>query len=888
MAWRKINIRRCLPFIGLSIALVSIGAYIYMNDDNVEEAEVMTSEISAYEPLSGGVHKGKRTKVNLDRPTNLSVKNTEEGIYLSWEEVADAIGYEVEVNGQIVAEVFESTYLQEESIENMSYTYRVRPKRFKMVGEWSQPLQVLMDENKEIASQQIALIYNYALTYGNQVVLHWEDEKTDYILEVDGKKVNDFTFKEGVYTYIHQNVIPGNTHTYVIQKTDEIKETVKVTTKPITMQTESRKLVLDGKISDWSNASLVYQKGEKRLYSAQSDTQIALAASGVNGEGACFFLDTDLDGTTGYQVAGFAYGGADVLVDGESVYKYIGDGSNWKWQEVGNARYRKTQEGVEVIIDKADIGISGVKPYGLGYNDAQETLMPATSETMQISWTKFVPNTSWMNTEVSSKTGITNVLINFEEVMFATAYEVRLNDIILGTTKENSYRIKHLQLGRTYEISVRPIMGEIKGSFSKPCTISLQPMQHISGYIEIDGNLEDWEVVPTYTKADEIELKVAQDKENLYVCIKGEGKETQIFIDSDMEETTGYKLEAFMDNGADYIIDGTSVYGYSGSGEDWSWLYLGEAESSIALLEETAPLPDFVEMIIPKAMLSIEDDFELGVGIREEIYLSQEEGMMTAPTVNLTFDSSLLKPPTVQSSLATLQTVTLSLQGNADYYMVEFNDTTYKVMPDEEENIRLSVRNLNPNITYSYRLCSVKGSNQGAWSEWKMIHTRNYNFIPKCPIVIDTNKSDWLSVTPLMKNKTNDGILYFALDETDLYFFIQSQIGFKADMIYIDVDPLAGTGYKGSEWLAAGIDYMIEQGNLYHYAGDGQSWEWNKLQRVSDFFDVGDTIEGKLPLNQIGLKGIHEIWIGLEGSNQELQPKAGESLFVVTEVFKNE
>lgn len=872
---------------GLSVALVSVGAYIHTHEENIEEAEVMTSEISTYEPLSGGKHKGKRKNVKLSVPTKLSVKETEEGVCLSWEEVKDAIGYEVEINGQVVAEVFENTYLQEEIIESMSYTYRVRPKSFDAVGNWSEPLQVLMDENKEIESQEVALIYNYAITYGNEVILHWEDEKLDYTLTVDGKKVEDFDFKEGVYTYIHHNVAPGSTHTYVIQKTEAIQERVKVTTKPMTMQTESHQLVCDGNVSDWSSASLIYENGEKRLYSAQSETQVAFAAAGVSGEGTCFFLDTDLNGSTGYKAAGFAYGGADFLIDGESIYKYMGDGTNWKWQEVGEARYSSTQKGVEVIAEKASLGMSGIKPYGVGYNDAQETLMPQTTETMQASWTKYVPATSWTNSQVSSKLGVTSALINFEEVMFATDYEIRLNDTIIGTTKENSYRIKQLQLGNTYEISVRPVMGDIKGSFSKPSSVSLQPMKSVSGYIEIDGSLEDWTAVPTYQKAEDVEVKIAQDTDNLYVCIEGEGKETQIYIDSDLSGATGYKVEAFMESGADYIIDGSSVYGYSGSGEDWSWFYLGEAESSLALLEETAPSPDFVEMIISKKMLNLENDFELGVVIGEKIYLSQEEEMMSVPTVNLIFDSALLKPPAVQSSLATLETVILSLKGNADSYMVEFNGIVYKAAPDEDENIRVSVRNLSPDTMYSYRLCSIKDGKQGAWSQSQTVHTRNYNFIPKPQVIVDTNKSDWLSVTPVMKNKTNDGILYLALDEANLYFYIQSQIGFRTEMIYIDIDPLAGTGYKGSEWLEAGIDYMIERGVLYSYAGDGQSWTWNKLHSVGEFFDGGEVIEGKLPLHEIGLKDISEIWIGLEGSNQELQPKAGESLFVVTEAFKN-
>jgi len=44
--------------------------------------------------------------------------------------------------------------------------------------------------------------------------------------------------------------------------------------------------------------------------------------------------------------------------------------------------------------------------------------------------------------------------------------------------------------------------------------------------------------------------------------------------------------------------------------------------------------------------------------------------------------------------------------------------------------------------------------------------------------------------------------------------------------ILIDTDNNASTGLKNYLWQNMGCDYMLENGNIYKYTGDGTSWSW--------------------------------------------------------------
>jgi len=52
----------------------------------------------------------------------------------------------------------------------------------------------------------------------------------------------------------------------------------------------------------------------------------------------------------------------------------------------------------------------------------------------------------------------------------------------------------------------------------------------------------------------------------------------QVFIDTDTNASTGFAVSPAM--GASYMVQGNSLYQYTGSGSDWSWTYLASASQS--------------------------------------------------------------------------------------------------------------------------------------------------------------------------------------------------------------------------------------------------------------------------------------------------------------------
>lgn len=413
----------------------------------------------------------------------------------------------------------------------------------------------------------------------------------------------------------------------------------------------------------------------------------------------------------------------------------------------------------------------------------------------------------------------------------------------------------------------------------------LKEKVNVSGYIVVDGNLKDWDKVPKVCEKDGIILKAMQDDENIYVCIQGEGKNTQVFIDSNQSEKTGYLLEDFPQNGTDYMVEGTSIYRYVGTGEDWNFEYIGEVKTSALEQEENV---GFVEMVIPKKMVDVKENFEMGVGINDKIFLSPYEGWMFNPYVILDFDASLLEEPKVTEVVTAMEGVTFTLKGISEAYIVEFEGEEHIVKHnvEVEKNASLTIKGLTPGDTYSYRVCSKDGNKQGAWSEMQTVTTKTMTTTKKEEIKVDCNKSDWLNMEPFMKDKNNSGLIYLTTDAENLYFLFDKKIGFDPEAIYIDIDPLQGTGYKEDNWLEMGIDYMITGGILYTYIGDGKSWKWNEEGIIVDYLETSDIIEGSIPFNKMKTSPNKDFYITLEGVNGEMLPKPKEIPFNVTQIMK--
>ncbi|MFS1514769.1 fibronectin type III domain-containing protein [Chengkuizengella sp. SCS-71B] len=121
----------------------------------------------------------------LKTPVYVEMITTDSSIELIWDNVTNATGYQIEVNGEEIIEVLDPTYIQENLLANTQYYYRIRAISEEKKSEWSKihstitwnddPVLVFenkkwivddeLDQNFEIVLQGNALVDLYTAEF---------------------------------------------------------------------------------------------------------------------------------------------------------------------------------------------------------------------------------------------------------------------------------------------------------------------------------------------------------------------------------------------------------------------------------------------------------------------------------------------------------------------------------------------------------------------------------------------------------------------------------------------------------------------------------------------------------------------------------------------------
>ncbi|WP_181389675.1 Ig-like domain-containing protein [Leucothrix pacifica] len=319
-------------------------------------------------------------------------------------------------------------------------------------------------------------------------------------------------------------------------------------------------LTIDGDLSDWSGLqSFGIDGNDITLANSEADMLEGwMAHNGVylyvayRNDGDIntsltwpwqVFLDTDKSTSTGYQAGNDV--GAEFMLQGDGLYQYIGAGSDWSWQYV---------PGASGVIS-GDIGEYQIELSALGN----------------------------------------------PESLHAT-YIAR-NGIFTGDYSEAGIdRYPNAGLGYlTYDLG---------GSNSNPVD---------TGVMSMDANYTDWisiqslgrdgdDIAVAGAQADWIEARIAHDIDNLYFFYENDGAINtatwwpwQIYIDTDNNPDTGFKVTGGV--GAEFVIEGSVLQQYTGTGTNWSWSSVDTAEAATSTV--------FAEMRLPRA--SIGDPAEMRI-----------------------------------------------------------------------------------------------------------------------------------------------------------------------------------------------------------------------------------------------------------------------------------
>ena len=146
--------------------------------------------------------------------------------------------------------------------------------------------------------------------------------------------------------------------------------------------------------------------------------------------------------------------------------------------------------------------------------------------------------------------------------------------------------------------------------------------------IVLDGSLDEWAPIASAgagvdvpdapgNDVDLLALKMAHDDDTLFLAYENEGPVTlgwhyALFVDTDRNPGSGYSTGGV---GVDYLIEGSTLYQYTGSGSDWSWQYVRQLDSAAS--------GNTAELSIPRTLL--------GTGASLDFFFLGQAGLEAIP-----------------------------------------------------------------------------------------------------------------------------------------------------------------------------------------------------------------------------------------------------------------
>lgn len=236
----------------------------------------------------------------------------------------------------------------------------------------------------------------------------------------------------------------------------------------------------------------------------------------------------------------------------------------------------------------------------------------------------------------------------------------------------------------------------------------------------------------------------------------------QVFIDTDESDSSGYKFGKI---GADFLFEGSTLWRYTGSGNDWSWAVEEAAEMHLN--------GNIAQFRLSRHILADNSSIRLFFYGNNAAYGGDTPDVYPNGALENNF-------------------------GN-HYYTYKFHDS------------------LSPTV-YSNSIADDFINFDGNIDEW----TDLQSFSPPDPsdVTGENNKIDW------RKNwmAHTDSTLYVAYElENDV---VASSATSWAYQIYIDTDESTNTGYRNG---ALGADFIVKGKRLYRYTGSGTDWSWQHV-----------------------------------------------------------
>lgn len=131
-------------------------------------------------------------------------------VYLMWNPMDEAIAYDIEIDGQIIEDIADTSYLHNSLVQGTEHSYKVRAKYESKIGDWSSSFKVsTLSQNPEMPT-------NVAVSSTtSSILVSWDkvNGAEAYEVEVDGVIVDGGNST----SYLHSGLIPETEHNYRVR-----------------------------------------------------------------------------------------------------------------------------------------------------------------------------------------------------------------------------------------------------------------------------------------------------------------------------------------------------------------------------------------------------------------------------------------------------------------------------------------------------------------------------------------------------------------------------------------------------------------------------------------------------------------------------------------------
>jgi len=418
-------------------------------------------------------------------------------------------------------------------------------------------------------------------------------------------------------------------------------------------------IALDGNASDWANVTRFNNDPDDisgpnetinwRSVALAHDTQFlhvlydsynVIDATTATGDylpwGWQVYLDTDKNSSTGLRVGNI---GADYIIEGQAIHRYVGLGTNWNWENIGVAQRQYAgniaelrlprslignPDSLRLVMRGVNIAVGGtlIDYYPDGQNDRSSSEQFFKYEFNNGAYSDGRPLANSQTLSTNRDSSLSLILSGSDTSASELTYNIESNPAhgsLTGTapnliyTPDSGYTGNDRFVFNVNNGSVDSVTATVSISITASSNAAVS--NNVPS-LRIDGSVEDWNNLTAFSDdPDDMPLSsdtinwqnatVAHSDDMLYLLYRNRGLINantpngvyipwgwQTYLDTDNDPTTGFKLGNI---GADFMIEATSVNSYSGSNNSWDWQTVSIAD--------VAYNNDIAEMALPLAAI---------------------------------------------------------------------------------------------------------------------------------------------------------------------------------------------------------------------------------------------------------------------------------------------